>query len=139
MIGTNQTSGAQELGPSATNSTPGQIDSAWNFGGSCGTDFTPHGTDNVFDTASCFGAANCTGLTTLASWAIAWNGNSPPDGIPMGGGPVDAWIVSGSSYSLDYRQSVPSYVPGFVGVQYALHLEGSIVLPQTPTPSPTHA
>lgn len=142
VIGTTQSDGGQMSLGGGTNSTPGQIDVAWKFFGNYGTDFTyltalqPSGdTANKFSECSCVGD-QCIGNTVLASWGVSWNQSNNPDGIPMGAGIVDAWTVSGTDYSLDYRQTVPSDSPSFPNVAYGLHLEGTIVYSGTPPPTP---
>ncbi len=136
IIGTTQSDGGQMTAPSSTNSTPGQIDAASRLPfNDYGTTFTyatslqPSGaTANFFDSASCSGAG-CIGVTQLGAWGYSWNNTNSPDGIPFGGGIVDSWVVSGSSYTLNYRQTVPSSSPAFPGLPYYLRLEGSILEP----------
>ncbi len=151
VIGTTQSDGGQMTAASGTNSTPGQIDAAWKFFNAYGTVFTyATALQTGGDTANAFGSSTCTsglgttrcsdgsgGTTTLGSWSISWNFANPPDGVPIGGGVVQAWIVSGTSYTLDYGQTVPTTNPSFPGMPYRLHLEGTIVLPPTPTPTST--
>lgn len=133
VIDKNQASGGQELASSASNTTPSEIDAAWFYFGNYGTHFTPAGATNLFDSASCAGSA-CAGKTALNSWNVAWNESLSPNGIPIGGGVVDSWTVSGTNYSLDYRQSICSgYLCYWEPATYVLHLEGEIILPDAPS------
>src|SRR3989344_3074650 len=139
ILGKNQVSGGQENGPSASNSTPGELTNAWLFFNNYGTFFTsPNGaTENFFDTASC-AKASCVGITELKVLNIAWNGgvfpmgsaapcthsNCSPDqiaGIFVNNYTID---ISNNRWSLDYSSVVPS--GGFAGVKFFMLIRGSI-------------
>jgi hypothetical protein len=121
FIGQTTTAGASHGGdpvPGDTNA----ITAPWGFFGNTGSDYATVGITGS-DTA---------GLD-MSGWTVTWNGIPT---IPMGSG---AWgtgfsngvgniVVTGSNYVLDYHATVPVGDPsGFGGVQYALHLEGTVV------------
>ena len=104
---------------------PGELTATWLFFGNPGTDYL---------------TAAVTGDTTnglnLSGWTVTWNGIPT---IPMGSGAWGTGYTSGvanftwdgnygSAYSLDYHATVPvGDASGFGGVQYALHLEGTVM------------
>lgn len=122
IVGKAQASGGQELAPSPANTTPGQLSNAWLYFGNYGTfSTTPGGETNIFDDASCTGAA-CVGKTELRAWDVAWNGNIIRFGSADG---VSNWVIDpvGKKYSLDYQALVPCWD---CGVLY-LRLKGSVI------------
>jgi len=120
---------------------PGVIDD-WFFSGATGQDYTS-GTAVTGDTTN--------GLD-MSGWTVFWNGGD----IDMSGG---AWTIAncgaagctgftfasgvadiqwsgtyGDTYDLWYSATVPS--GGFAGVQYALHLTGTVTQGVAPVPVP---
>lgn len=143
VIGRDQTSGGQELGPSSGITTPGSLTKAWLFFGNFGTFFTsPGAVNNVFDDASCVGAA-CIGKTELKVFNVAWNGSI----IPMGGLTpctlpactpdqiagifTSDYSISADAWSITHSQVVPS--GGFTGVKFQAIIKGSVTLPAATT------
>lgn len=153
VVGKNQLSGGQQTGvDSAANTTPGQATGAFSFFGNYGTFgtapmtgtnagvITTSSADNVFDSASCVGAA-CNAVTKLGSWNVAWSGNAVPMGSVGGcvsvnctpahlsGIFVSKWTVNpDNTYALQYSQVVPDGHPsGFGGQPFAMNLVGPIV------------
>lgn len=145
IVGTDQGSGGQELGLSASNSTAGALTAAWSFGGSYGTFATAPGggASNIFDDANCANAS-CLGKTELKVWNVAWNGNL----IPMGSAApcthincsadqkngifITDWKINpvrGGAWSIAKNAVVPGYVPGFGGFGYQVILRGTVPLP----------
>ena len=134
VIGTTTSPGASHIGaPTATDTNA--IDDPWYFFGSTGSDYL---------TVAVTGDTT-TGLN-MSGWTVTWNGLST---IPMGSGawtPLNTGVagmaagpytsgigkfswngVYGSTYTLDYTATVPVGDPsGFGGVQYALHLTGTV-------------
>jgi hypothetical protein len=111
----------------------GAIDAAWNFFGQTGSDY---------NTVAITG--NTTTGLNFSGWTVTWNGIPA---IPMGAG---AWGVGfadgvanitwngvyGSTYTLDYTATVPLNDPStFGGVNYALHLEGTVLAAPVPEAS----
>ena len=160
IVDKSQKSGGQDLGPSASNTTPGELTAAWFFFGNYGTFYTispcfgiclPGDYDNLFDDSSCSSGA-CAGKTTLKTWNVAWNGVRVPLGSALGCQALDTtkcvgvsnWTltpspaVTGSSYVLDYAWAVPDGDPsGFGNVPFSLHLQGATTLPCDVTVSAT--
>ncbi len=81
----------------------------------------------------------------LSGWSVTWNGI---DSIPMGTGAnsttapgfqngiaqytCSSSCANGDTYTLDYSATVPIGDPsGFGNVAYSLHLEGTVVVPET--------
>jgi hypothetical protein len=149
VIGKAQSSGGQETGPSPSNTTPGEMTTAWLFFGNYGTFFTqyPGGEQSIFDQASCV-KDGCLGKTELRVWNVAWNG-----GITL----------IGSNYPCTYyfctaEQEAGIFVEGYYtepaerswslyfgytypyalsGMKFSLILRGHYVLPGQLTPTPT--
>ena len=131
VIGATTTAGAFHPGVPLASDTGAVVDS-WAFFGSTGTNF-----NTVGITGSTEAGLNFSG------WNVAWNAVSS---IYLGTG---AWGtagfvsgvakfswdgVYGSTYTLDYRATVPADdTSGFQFVPYALHLEGT-VLAAAPVP-----
>lgn len=136
IIGTVTTIGANHGGaPTATDTN--QLTAPWFFGDNTGSDWL-----NVAVTGS-----TTSGLD-LSGWNVAYNG---VDTIPMGTGawtPLNAvaagmaagpytngiakfsWDgIYGNAYTLDYTATVPTFVAGFGGVRYSLHLQGVVTAP----------
>jgi hypothetical protein len=151
ILGTTQTASGSHLGlpgcsPASSVCTPTTevpgIDNPWGFFGSTGMDKTTS-PSNVLSTSG------ATGKVDMAGWAVTWNGIPT---IPMGAGPWGAATTfsagvgnvvcsvdcsAGNTYVLDYHGTVPAGDPsGFGGVQYGLHLEGSIASTPPPVPVP---
>lgn len=100
------------------------ITAPWEFFGNTGSDYV---------TTAVTGG---TGGLNMSGWTVTWNGIAA---IPMGN---TAWGAGysngvgnlvwggtyGHTYTLDYHGTVPvGDVSGFGGVQYALHLEGTVI------------
>ena len=87
IIGKGQKSGGQEY--DALSTKDGEMVKVWNFGANWGTFFTaPDASGNIFDDASCTGAA-CGSNTTprktdLKVWDMAWNQVVAPLGSAAG-------------------------------------------------------
>jgi len=113
--------------------TPGDITSTWLFFGNPGTDYL----------TSAVTGGTATGLN-MSGWTVTWNGIPT---IPMGSGAWGTGYTSGlanfswdgnygSTYTLDYHATVPvGDVSGFGGVQYALHLQGTVQAAPVPEAS----
>lgn len=135
VIGTTTSAGASHGGcPVAGDSNA--ITAPWCFFGATGSDFLT------------VAATGGTSGVNLSGWTVTWNGIPA---INMGGG---AWGtgftngvgnlvwngVYGSTYTLDYHATVPTGDPsGFGGVQYALHLEGTVSAASQPPAVPVPA
>lgn len=110
----------------------GNIVSPWDFFGNTGKNFTTSAANVISSTTTA-------ATINLSGWNVAWNGVAA---ISMGSG---AWgtgftsgvakvTMSGANYVLNYRGTVPmGDASGFGGVQYALHLEGTIGNGPAPT------
>lgn len=80
----------------------------------------------------------------MRGWHVAWHSISA---LPLGSGAWDAGFTDGignfswdglygSSYTLDYRATIPANDPnGFGGLQYGLHLEGRVERASIPEPA----
>jgi hypothetical protein len=145
IVGKSQLSGGQDVNLASTNN--GELTALWAFGGNNGTFFTsPGGDGNIFDDASCTGAA-CIGKTELKVWNTAWGGKVIPMGSAAGcnktllsnctadmvaGIFVRSWKIDPPGgtgprmYELIYDQIVPSEFPNF---PYRLILRGEVVVP----------
>lgn len=139
ILGKDQLSGGQEIGPSASNSTPGELTNAWLFFGNYGTFFTSPGggAENFFDSASC-AKATCVGVTELRVFNIAWNGSVIPLGSALGctlpycspdqmaGIFVNDYTIDllSSRWSIHYNQVVP--FGGFLGVKFQTIIRGAV-------------
>lgn len=137
VIGVVTTAGASHSGAPVAGDT-NAIDAPWTFFGNTGSDFAKIGV---------------TGGTTagldMSGWTVTWNGIPA---INMSGGawqPLNCsalgctghtftngnamltWTGSnGGAYTLNYAATVPAGDPsGFGGVQYFLHLEGTVIVP----------
>jgi hypothetical protein len=114
------------------------IDNAWGFFGNTGF----HQTTSA---ASVTAASGSTGNVDFSGWSVTWNGIA---NIPMSGGAFGSTSVytsgianvscavdcnNGDSYTLNYRATVPAGDPsGFGGVNYQVHLEGTIAAVPVP-------
>lgn len=133
VIGVTTSPGASHSGPVLPGDT-NEITAPWTFFANTGSDYL---------------TAPVTGGTTngldLSGWTVTWNGIPA---IPMGTGawqPTNcaalgctvpfldgiaqfSWNgLNGGAYTLDYTATVPQNDPsGFGGVQYYLHLEGTV-------------
>ena len=136
IVGKAQKSGGQELAPSSTNNTPGELISPWLFGGNYGTFSTdPGGEQNIFSDTSCTGAA-CIGQTELKYFHFAWNGIKLPFGSAGGctqaqctpeqlaGIFIREWTYNAqdSTYTLDYSNVVSSGPATFLGLKFRIRL-----------------
>jgi len=118
-----------------SNTAPGEISAPWLFFGYTG--------DNWVSTAITGG----TGGLDMSGWTVTWNGEviglgtgawqvnafsgMPTSGYTNGTG-IFSWSgVYGDSYTLDYTAAVQS--GPFVGIKYALHLEGVTAVPEAST------
>ena len=142
VIGATSTAGAYHSGlPLATDS--GTVVHPWAFLGQTGTNFNTVGI-----------TGDTTAGLNLSGWKVAWN-NIPS--IDMGGGawtplnagaagiPASGYIngmaqfswngIYGAAYTLDYAATVPNTDPGFAGVKYFLHLEGTVNAAPVPVPA----
>ena len=133
VIGSTTTAGAYHPGlPLPTDTGP--VMHSFAFLGQTGTNFNTAGITG--DTT--------TGLN-MSGWKMAWNNrpnvdlgtgawtplNGAAAGIPMSGytngSALFSWSgVYGTGYTLDYAATVPNTDPSFGGVQYFLHLEGTV-------------
>ena len=142
VIGT-ATSPSGYHGGTPTGGDTNAIDAPWYFSSNTGSHWTSVGITG--DTTS--------GLD-FSGWNVAWSSISA---IPMTGGSWDAtagkgyigatsdgvaifnWDgVYGHAYTLDYHATVPANDPSnFGGIQYELHLEGSVsqAAPAVPVPA----
>jgi hypothetical protein len=74
IVGKAQVCGGQDSGSSETNTSPGEMTSAFSFGGHYATLCTsPGGDQNIFDDTGCAGAG-CSGKTDVKHLYFAWNG-----------------------------------------------------------------
>lgn len=135
VVGKNQQSGGQELGPSAHRSQDGELSSAFTrigfatlatapMQGAGGGEATTDASANRFDDASCSGAA-CLNKVEINALHQAYKAQVIPGGCAhadcaaTGGSGVKSWVVkTDRSYSLDALWG-----------DTQLHLEGVIVLP----------
>ena len=107
----------------------GDIDSPWSFFNATGN----HTQAATLSVASDDGAGNAT--INMSGWNVFWNGGN----IDMGQG-ADAVVSCGATcevgdtYTLDYTAVVPS--GGFAGVNYQLHLQGTVGAAVSAVPVP---
>lgn len=126
----------------ASNTTPGAITAPWTFMGEPGYDWmsTPISAGSSFSN---------TGSVDMSGWMVTWNGqqvdlstgawqvlSSSGSGMPTSGYTNGTGIFNwsglyGDSYTLDYTATVLS--GPFLGIQWALHLEGEVL----PVPEPS--
>ena len=141
IVGKAQKCGTQELGPSSADISPSELSNAWNFFGNYGTFCTdPGGEQNIFDNASCTGAA-CIGKTELKYLYVVWNANKIPLGSSTGcvhpnctpnqtaGIFVNTYQinpVTGGAWNIDFKQVVPS--GQFLGVRFGMTARGVVTL-----------
>lgn len=147
VIGKNQLSGGQELGPSSTNSQTGDMTAAWfhfaNYATIATSPLLPGQSDasaNIYSDTSCTGT-NCAGLTEIGTWHYAWNGNPTALGTVDGNTDpacgygaygeqlfVRQWEVNqDNTYRLDYANCVPvGDSSSFGGVPFIFKLTGQI-------------
>lgn len=115
VIGQASTAGPYGNGLALVGSA-GPIVDSWGFFSSTGTNFTTVGITGSTEA----------GLD-MSGWAVAWN-NVPFIDMGAGGTATFNWDgVYGSTYTLDYSTAVPLASPAFPGVNYSLHLEGTVV------------
>lgn len=104
------------------------VDSPWNF-------FNNTGMHEFQSGASVIASAGNTATLDFSGWTVDWNGveinmgstawGSNPDGVANVTCGVDCG--DGDTYTLDYTATVPNDgSTNFGGVQYGLHLEGTI-------------
>lgn len=139
VIGKDQKSGGQELGPSGSNAQPGEMVSAFYVPqvyetlatapmvGKQGGVATTDASLNKFDDTSCVGAA-CLGKVEINTMHLAANGQVYPGGCAAqdcastGGSGVKTWTVAADrTYVLDILYGDPAIT------QIQVHLEGAIV------------
>lgn len=135
VIGTTTSAGASH-GGCPTGSDTNAITAPWCFFGNTGSDFLT------------VAATGGTGGVNMSGWTVTWNGIPA---INMGSG---AWGtgfsngvgnfvwngVYGSAYTLDYHATVPQGDPSnFGGVQYSLHLVGTVSAATQPPAVPVPA
>ena len=100
------------------------IDQAWNFFGNTGF----HETKSV----TTLGGSGDSATLDFSGWTVDWNGGEISMGAGASGGvgtvvcAAGSGCAAGSTYTLDYFATVPATDPGFGGVAYLLHLEGTI-------------
>ncbi len=123
VFGVTTTAGASHSGAPTAGDT-NKIDAPWAFFGNTGSDY-----NNVAIAGSTTSGVNMSG------WTVTWNGIPA---INMGGSAWGTGFTSGvgnlvwngvnhGAYTLDYHATVPLGDPsGFGGVQYALHLTGTV-------------
>jgi len=122
-------SGSHSGMPDGTESP--DIDVPWSF-------FANTGLHSASTPTTVLSASGNTATVDFSGWVVEWNGIT--NGIPMGSGAWEAGFTNGvaqvtcavdcsqgDTYILNYSSSVPIGDPsGFGGVQYTLHLEGTV-------------
>lgn len=128
VIGVTTSAGASHTGSVVAGDT-NAITAPWEFFGNTGSDYAT-------TAITAIGGDTANGLD-FSGWTVTWNGIAA---IPMGSGVWGAGYSNGvanlvwdgnngSAYTLDYHGTVPVGDPsGFGGVQYALHLEGTVAM-----------
>ncbi len=131
LVGSAQTaSGSHSGAPGCTNGVgtctntgenPG-IDAPWGFFGNTGMHYNSAG--------SLLSAAGNTATIDFSGWTVNWNGGDINMG--SGGSAGVATVIcavdcaENDTYTIDYFATVPATDPGFGGVNYTLHLEGTV-------------
>lgn len=123
VIGKDQQSGGQEIGASTTNTTSGEMTSAWFFFGNYGTLYANNNINR-------FSRYSNDGVSEINDLNFAWNGTS----ISMGEGSVEDYVITlnefTGNYSFYYTAIVPADDPtGFGGIRYTHIQSGNVILP----------
>lgn len=108
----------------------GGIDQTWGFFGNPGN----HVQAGTLSVASDDGAGNAT--LNMSGWTVMWGAPQAPIDMGQGANAVITCATDcslGDTYTLDYTAIVPD--GGFAGVNYQLHLEGTIGASAIPVPA----
>ncbi len=155
ILGKDQVSGGQELAPSSTNTTPGELSAAWTYFSNYGTftttsypglGYSVGASDNLFDDAGCT-LTGCIGKTELNAWYVCWN-----DGIyAMGSGypcaapacspeqqseiSIEYYTIdptTGGDWSIYHKWVVPLDPPSsFANVKFGVIMRGKVTMVAT--------